>query len=645
LLLLASSVAAQARPLERVRPNDNRARSGIFSSGTLAVRLEARMAVWHPQGDDRPGAAIPVFAEIGRPAQVPGPLIRVPGGTDVIVTVRNLIPSAALTIHGLHSRPAIGAQFNDSIQLAPGAVRTLRFRLDRPGTYYYWGTTTGSSFGARTREDAQLSGVIVVDEPGVRTPLDCIMVIGMWSDTAGSATTRNRNRLLLVINGRSWPHTDRLVYDKGETVRWRVVNASADLHPMHLHGFYFRVNRRGDGRIDTALARPELVNTERMRPGTTMSVSWTPNRLGNWLFHCHTPEHIEPRGPLGYKLATTIAQAGNPAAHSHTGPGAGMGGLVTAIEVKLPDDDTTARLPQPALPSPTRRIRMLVRPNAGSTPRTPFYGVAFDERGLDPEVARGQQAGPPLVLTRGEHTSIWVVNRTSEPTAVHWHGIELESYYDGVPGVSGMRPAPVTGTKAGSPSPAATAQAPRQQLSPAIAPADSFEVRMTPPRSGTFIYHSHLNETRQQRAGVAGALIVVDRGKWDPTRDFPVLFTAPSDSAAEETSLLINGSATPLALELRRGVASRLRLINITATRPGIVVELRQDSTLLAWRTVAKDGAELAQAARTVRPARQPISIGETMDMEFFPTAPGDYRLEVRTSGGALLATLPIRVN
>ena len=35
------------------------------------------------------------------------------------------------------------------------------------------------------------------------------------------------------------------------SVRWRVVNASTDVHPMHLHGFYFRVRRRGDGKTDT----------------------------------------------------------------------------------------------------------------------------------------------------------------------------------------------------------------------------------------------------------------------------------------------------------------------------------------------------------------------------------------------------------
>jgi FtsP/CotA-like multicopper oxidase with cupredoxin domain len=620
-LFLASTATAQT-VTERVRSNDNRARAGVFMSGTYAVRIEARMARWHPQGDDAPGAAIPAFAEIGRPAQVPGPLLRVPGGTNVIATVRNLIPNATLTIHGLHSRPAVPGQFADSIQLAPGAYQTVRFRLDRPGTYYYWGTTTGSSFTTRTHEDAQLSGVIVVDEPGERTPRDRIFVIGMWADSTGSEQNRHRQRELFVINGRSWPHTDRLVYPKGETVRWRVVNASADPHPMHLHGFYYRVNRRGTGMADSVLPRSELVNTEMMRPGATMSLSWVPDRLGNWLFHCHTPEHIAVKGPLGYRLPSLPTQAGR-ASTAHTNAVTGMGGLVTAIEITPPEDDTTKLLPPVTPPVPARRVRLLMQPNAGTTAATPFYGLAIDSLGLSPEVERGQRVGPPLILNKGEVTSIMVVNRTPEPTSIHWHGIELESYFDGVPGFSGIKP----------------------QIAMPIAPNDSFDVRINAPRAGTFIYHSHLNEIRQQRAGIAGALIVVDKGKWDPTKDIPILFSSPSDSVEEETSVLINGSPVPVPLELRRGVAHRLRLINITTGRPGLAVELKLDSlTVGTWRQLAKDGMEIPTAARAIRPARQPIAIGETMDFEFFPTRVGEYRLEARTARGVLLATLPIRV-
>ena len=614
LFLVASVVNAQTRPVERVRPNDMRARAGVFSSGVLAVRMEARVAEWHPQGEDAPGAVVPAFAEIGRAAQIPGPLIRVAGGTDVIVVIRNAIPNTTLTVHGLHSRPAYGAAFNDSIQLTYGQVRQLRFRLDRPGTYYYWGTTTGQAFNSRTKEDAQLTGVIVVDEPGERTPRDRIFVLGMWADTAASETTRHRLRELFVMNGRSWPHTDRIVYERGEVVRWRVVNASADMHPMHLHGFHYRVTRRGDGRADTLQSRTDPVHTEAMLPGSTISMTWTPDRLGSWLFHCAQPAHSDARGPLGYALHTGLpnVQASYNAA--------AMGGLVTGIEVRLPEDDTTK---PPPLPEPTRRVRMILQPNAGTTAATPFFGISFDTAGLNPEVDRGQRIGPPLVLNRGQTVGINVINRIGEPTSIHWHGIEVDNTFDGVAGFSGIRPT----------------------VMQAIATNDSGEMRLTPPRAGTFVYHSHYDQARQMRAGVVGALIVTEPGKWDPTRDFPVVISSPSDSVAEESSVLINGAIAPLALDLRRGITYRLRLVNITTARPGLRLELRQDSTVTTWRPVAKDGNDLSANARGARPARQSLSIGEAIDVEVLIVRPGDYRLEVLTRNGALLGTLPIRVS
>lgn len=583
--------------------------------------MEARLAEWHPDGEDRPGAVVPVFAEIGRQASIPGPLIRVPAGTDVITVVRNAVPNTVLTIHGLHSRPAIGAAFNDSIQLAYGQIQTLRFRLDRPGTYYYWGTTTGSTFLARDGEDAQLTGAIVVDEPDERQPKDRILVIGGWSDSVISEHGRHERRELFVVNGRSWPQTDRLTYERGETVRWRVINASTSQHPMHLHGFYFRVQRRGDGKADTAYAaQGGLVNTERMLPGETMAVTWVADRLGGWLFHCHIPAHIARHGPLGLPLQQTVAQSGDFSAGSTI---ADMGGLVTAIEVRPAEEDTAvaAAGPAPALPK-SRHLRMLLRPVGGASVVPPRYDVAFDELGLDPPVTPERRAGPQLVLNRGEPVSITVINRLSEPTSVHWHGIELESYYDGVPGISGVRP----------------------QIAPVIAPGDSFEVRFTPQRAGTFMYHTHVNETRQQRAGLAGALIVAERGAIDPSKDVSVLISSPSDSAADGRSVLINGSLAPLVVMLRRGVPMRLRLINMTTDRPDVSVELRRDTTLATWRVLARNGAIAAAADRAIRPASQGISVGEAVDVEVVGVRAGDMLLEIRDAQGNVLGALPLRV-
>jgi manganese oxidase len=113
-------------------------------------------------------------------------------------------------------------------------------------------------------------------------------------------------------------------------------------------------------------------------------------------------------------------------------------------------------------------------------------------------------------------------------------------------------------------------------------------------------------------------------------------------------SVMLNGSLTPTPLVLRAGVTHRLRFVNMTLRRPALRVELRRDSTLLAWRTIAKDGADLPAAQQVEGPARHGIAIGETFDVELTPEAPGELRLDVRIGGrlanGPRLAVLPVRV-
>jgi FtsP/CotA-like multicopper oxidase with cupredoxin domain len=223
--------------------------------------------------------------------------------------------------------------------------------------------------------------------------------------------------------------------------------------------------------------------------------------------------------------------------------------------------------------------------------------------------------------------AITVVNTLAEPTAVHWHGIELDSYFDGVAGFSGDG----------------------RRLSPLIAPRDSFEVRFTPPRAGTFIYHTHADEERQQPAGLAGPLVVLEPGtRYDPDTDRTVMITTPWRAEDRARAVMVNGSLTPAPLVLRAGGSYRLRFVNMTVRRPGIRVELRRNGTLLDWRNIAKDGADLPAPRQRVGPARHGISIGETFDVELTPRTPGDLRLEIRIGGrvidGPLLGVLPVRV-
>jgi FtsP/CotA-like multicopper oxidase with cupredoxin domain len=398
-----------------------------------------------------------------------------------------------------------------------------------------------------------------------------------------------------------------------------MLNASAEVHPMHLHGFYFRVDSRGDGIRDTSYAASnrDLVVTDRLNPGATASITWVPERPGNWLFHCHFTVHFAARAPLGLRLT----QAARDIRGEHVGNHAleGMSGLVMGVAVA-----PRRRTPADAEPrdAARRHLRLLVRP-AGGTDREPYYSVTLHERDGEPAIDSTARNGPPIILKRNEPVAITVVNRTPEPTAIHWHGIELDSYFDGVAGFSGDA----------------------RRLSPVIVPSDSFVARFTPPRSGTFIYHTHVDETRQQPAGLSGALLVVDEDKpYDPPTDIPVLITTPRSAETARRAVLLNGRQEVPPVELRVGVPYRFRLINITIGRPGIRVEVRRDSVLAQWRALAKDGADLPDEARVTVPARRPITIGETYDFELTPRDAGAMRLEVRSGAGALLAAMPLLV-
>jgi FtsP/CotA-like multicopper oxidase with cupredoxin domain len=247
---------------------------------------------------------------------------------------------------------------------------------------------------------------------------------------------------------------------------------------MHLHGFYFNVDSRGDERSDVLFppkGSPHLVNTERLAPGRTFALTWVPTRPGNWLFHCHDTAHISKARPLDGSAPPANHHVMNHALEMMSGP---VIGISVAGKAVASASDGQAR----------RVLRLVARVDAGGTADEPAYGFSLEDGKTTTPAAAPYLPSPTIVLKRGEPVSITVVNQLPEATAIHWHGIELDSYYDGVAGFSGDG----------------------KQLAPAIAPASSFEARFTPPRSGTFIYHTHVDEIRQQQAGLNGALLVVD---------------------------------------------------------------------------------------------------------------------------------------
>ena len=106
------------------------------------------------------------FAEEGKPLQLPGPLIRVPEGTEIKLTIRNNIAGKPLNLDGFHARPG---EAKDSITVLSGASWSTRFKTGDFGTYYYKGTIDGRRIGDwPTGKDGQLYGGIIVDNAGAK---------------------------------------------------------------------------------------------------------------------------------------------------------------------------------------------------------------------------------------------------------------------------------------------------------------------------------------------------------------------------------------------------------------------------------------------------------------------------------------------
>src|SRR6185295_1860079 len=96
--------------------------------------------------------------------------------------------------------------------------------------------------------------------------------------------------------------------------------------------------------------------------------------------------------------------------------------------------------PKGASPAPAeapRAIRIVQREKANIYGSQSGMAYVMDGTPDAADTAALPVPGPMLLLRRGERVAVTIVNQSREPAAVHWHGIELESYPDGVPGWSG----------------------------------------------------------------------------------------------------------------------------------------------------------------------------------------------------------------
>lgn len=367
-------------------------------------------------------------------------------------------------------------------------------------------------------------------------------------------------RFTTLIKGLSWPATERLTYRVDEEVRWHAVNLSSQQHPMHLHGFYYSVDSLGDGLRDIAFDE-------------------APTNDGH--------EDHAMAGMAGMAMGITVVRGEQPAAEI----------LVTRASL------------------PTRALTLVMQTEPKRFGAAPAYGFVLVEANGAITSDKVPVPGPTLTLKRGEPVEITLVNRLPEATAIHWHGMELESYYDGVHGWSG----------AGS------------RVTPLIPPGESFVVRFTPPRAGTFIYHTHMHDDHQLPSGMYGALLVLEPDEiFDPAFDHVLVIAQDGPGAGgpgQNLPIIVNGTREPVFV-WKAGAPHRLRLINITASDV-TVVSMATPAGPLTWKPVGKDGADVPPAQRDPRPAVQTIAAGETFDFEYeAPRGRQAFWVEFRTPAG-----------
>src|SRR5262249_53956382 len=154
--------------------------------------------------------------------RMPGPMLRTKLGARVRLKLRNALTDALVLCDPFAS----GCVAKDTVPILPGNARAVEFMADRAGTFLYRavrlrdGKTLSATVG-RT----ELVGALVVDSANAASPGDRVLVITDWAkDTTADPP------FFQTINGKMWPNSERFDLAVGDSVHWRLLNATQVEH-------------------------------------------------------------------------------------------------------------------------------------------------------------------------------------------------------------------------------------------------------------------------------------------------------------------------------------------------------------------------------------------------------------------------------
>ena len=130
--------------------------------------------------------------------------------------------------------------------------------------------------------------------------------------------TGDMERYIWSFNGKTMTEESTIPVKRGESLRLEMVNDTMMHHPIHLHGFFFRVlNGQGD--------RSPWKHTIDVPPMARRTIEFEANELGDWMFHCHLLYHM--MAGMGRVVRVTESPAADAQAHAHDHAAMGEHGM------------------------------------------------------------------------------------------------------------------------------------------------------------------------------------------------------------------------------------------------------------------------------------------------------------------------------
>jgi FtsP/CotA-like multicopper oxidase with cupredoxin domain len=242
----------------------------------------------------------------GYNASVHGPTIEAVEGDRVRIYVTNRLPApTSVHWHGLLLPNGMdGVAGLNQRAIRPGETFRYEFTLRQYGTHMYH-----SHHDEMTQMALGMLGLFIIHprKPrGPRPDRDFAIMLSEWKIVPGTSRPDPNEMTdfnVLTMNAKAFPGTAPLVAKLGDRVRIRLVNLGAmDHHPIHLHGYQFKITETDGGQIPESAQWPET--TVLVPVGSSRTIDFVADEPGDWAFHCHMTHHV--MNQMGHEFPNMI---------------------------------------------------------------------------------------------------------------------------------------------------------------------------------------------------------------------------------------------------------------------------------------------------------------------------------------------------